>query len=218
MKTYWIIGGGYFGQRTARIIRRKEANSKIIIVEKQSLVCKQLERSGFETKCMEGIRYLEASLVTQDHPDWIIPAIPVHVAFEWIKSKLTKRYNVHTIPIPHRLEAQLPNALQGDSGQRFISNADFICPDNCSEPEEICTYTGKPRPRILNDFLQQIKYSDFRSIVVCSQQLFAGIGGYSPPTLFEALSAVEMTPNPILLSTACRCHGVLDAFRISTKD
>lgn len=218
MKTYWIIGGGHFGQRAAHAIRCKEATSKIIIVDRQSLICKQLERIGFETKCMEGIRYLETNLVTLDHPDWIIPAIPVHVAFDWIKSKLAERYNVHSIPIPHRLESQLPNPLPGDTGQCFISNADFICPDNCSEPEEICTYTGQPRPRILNDFLRNTKYTGFRSIVVYSQQLFAGVGGYSPHTLFKALNEVESTLTPILLSTACRCHAVLDAFRLSIKD
>ena len=217
MKTYWIIGGGHFGQRAAHTIRDNESASAIVIVDKHSLRCKQLEGRGFETRCMEGISFLKANLVTTDHPDWIIPAIPVHVAFDWIKSKLAGRYQVRSIPIPHGLESQLPNPLPGDSGQCFISNADFICPDDCAEPEEICTYTGRPRPRILNDFLQKTNYTDFRSIVVRSQQLFAGVGGYSPHTLFSALTEVELTSDPILLSTACRCHAVVDAFRLSTQ-
>ena len=215
MKTYWIIGGGYFGQRSAHSIRQKEADSNILLIDEQSSICKQMERQGFETVCMEGIRYLETHLVDRNHPDWIIPAIPVHVAYEWLKSKLVKRFVVTPIPISNQLKAKLPNPIQSESDGLYVSNADFICPENCSEPDEICTYTGQPRPRILNDFLMKLQYDDFRSVIICSQQLHPGVGGYEPKALYRALTQIEKSRNQILLATACRCHGVLDAFRLS---
>ncbi|MBW2411791.1 MAG: potassium transporter [Deltaproteobacteria bacterium] len=216
MKTYWIIGGGYFGQRSAQSIRQKEADSKILLVDKQSSICLQMERQGFETVCTEGIRYLETHLVDRNHPDWIIPAIPVHVAYEWLKSKLLNRFNVTPIPIPNQLKAILPNPIQSNSAEIYVSNADFICPENCSEPDEICTHTGLPRPRILNDYLQKLQYEEFRSVIVCSQQLLPGVGGYEPKALYRALTQIEKSRDQILLATACRCHGVLNAFELSS--
>jgi hypothetical protein len=217
VKTYWIIGAGYFGQRAAHSIRRKEADSKIILIDKQSSICKEIERQGFETVCLEGVHYLESHLIADNHPDWIIPAIPIHVAYEWIKSKLIGQFNVKPIPIPVQLKALLPNPYQTKSDQLYISNADFVCPENCSEPDEICTYTGRPRPGNVNDYLKNLHHRNFRSVVVYSQQLLPGVGGYTAKALYSALTEIESSPDQILLGTACRCHGVLDAFRLSPK-
>jgi hypothetical protein len=190
MKTYWIIGGGQFGLNAAQKIRTQESDAVILIVEEDFMICQRLEKLGFETLCGEGIQYLTQNLINEDYPDWIIPAIPLHVAFEWIQGKLSKK------------------------GQLYISNADFVCPADCSEPEEICTYTGEPRPRILNSYLEKIQYDDFKSVVVCSRQLFAGVGGYTPKALFQGLEIIKAEVRPVILSTACYCHGVVHAFRI----
>lgn len=215
MKTYWIIGGGHFGRRSAHSIRQTEADSNILLIDEQSSICRQMERQGFETVCMEGIGYLKTHLVERNHPDWIIPAIPVHVAYEWLKSKLVKRFIVTPIPLPNRLKAMLPNPIQSGSAEIYVSNADFICPENCSEPVEICTYTGQPRPRNLNDHLRDFHCKGFRSIVIYSQQLLPGVGGYTPKSLHRALTELERSPGRILLGTACRCHGVINAFKLS---
>ena len=68
-----------------------------------------------------------------------------------------------------------------------------------------------------NAYLKNIEFSSFRSVVICSRQLFPGVGGYAPHALFQALHEIEQSHHRILLSTACRCHGVLDAFRLSDK-
>jgi hypothetical protein len=215
MKTYWIIGGGHFGQRAAHSIRRKSADSEILLIDQQSEVCSQMTRKGFRTVCMEGVRYLETRLAADNRPDWIIPAIPVHVAYEWIRSQLLGRFRLKPIIIPKQLKAILPNPIQAKSGQLYVSNADFICPEDCSEPDEICTYTGQPRPRTLNDYLKNLHYQDLRSVVVYSHQLLPGVGGYTPEALYDALAEIETLPDQIMLGTACRCHGVIDVFQLS---
>ena len=214
MKTYWIIGGGQFGLNAAQKIRTQESDAVILVVEEDFTICQQIEKLGFEALCGEGIQYLTQNLINADYPDWIIPAIPLHVAFEWIQGKLSKKYETEVIAVSDELVRQLPHPIRGGKGQLYISNADFVCPADCSEPEEICTYTGEPRPRILNAFLEKIDYHDLRSVVVCSRQLFPGIGGFTPKALFQGLEIIKAEVRPVILSTACYCHGVVHAFRI----
>jgi hypothetical protein len=119
--------------------------------------------------------------------------------------------------IPEHLVISLPNTIKGDHGELYISNADFICPENCPEPEDICTYTGMPRPHLLHQVLSAIDDKSFYPVVITSSQLQPGIGGYSARTLFEALKKVKHAAGPVLLSTACRCHGVMHAFRTALR-
>jgi hypothetical protein len=215
MKIVWIIGGGRFGLKAASSLSRTE--TEITVVDKSRQICNQLEKMSFRTACMDGVAYLAEHLSGPDYPDWIIPVIPVHVAYEWIKMKLSVQYCLEAIDPPETLIKTLPNPSKGNTGEIYISNADFVCPDNCPEPPDWCTYTGKPRPRILHRFLQSLRYKDCRSVVIRSRQLSPGIGGYTPADLFRALTEINGSHTPILLSTACQCHGVMNAFNLSEK-
>jgi hypothetical protein len=103
----------------------------------------------------------------------------------------------------------VPNPMRDPSGQIYVSHADFICPDDCAEPAAICTVTGKKRQADMFDLLGRIRISGFSSRVVRSYQLAPGVGGYRPRQLFDILKQVEKTQKNYLLSTACRCHGVI---------
>ncbi len=214
MKSIWILGAGRFGLKAAKDLSRKNKKAKITVIEKNSKLCRQVEMSDFKTVCMDGIEYLGQNLKSIDYPDWIIPAIPVHVAFEWVRLKMKDSYILKTTPVPEGLIMSLPNVFKGKNCETYMSIADFICPDNCPEPEDLCTHTGKQRPFTLYKKLESIKYDNFRSVVLRSRQLSPGIGGYSPGALFHALDVIKASTIPILLSTACRCHGVMHAFRV----
>ena len=56
-----------------------------------------------------------------------------------------------------------------------------------------------------------------KGIVIQSRQLAPGVGGYAPSELFEVLSLVRSAETPVLLSTACKCHGVINAFEVGSK-
>jgi len=213
MKSIWILGAGRFGLKAAKVLSRKNKKAEITVIEKNSELCRKIERYNVKTLCMDGIEYLDQNLKGKDYPDWIIPAIPVHVAYEWIRLKIKGSYVLKTIPVPEEVIMSLPNVFKGKRCEIYISIADFICPDNCPEPEDLCTYTGKQRPFTLYKKLESIKHNHFRSIVVRSRQLSPGVGGYSPGALFHALDAIKASTIPVLLSTACRCHGVMHAFR-----
>jgi ribonucleotide monophosphatase NagD (HAD superfamily) len=213
----WIIGGGKFGLRAAESLSKKHSLNNLTIVEKDKAVCRQLNRLGFEAVCTDGIQYLERNLTDAHDPDWIVPAIPLHVAYEWIWKKLSKTRSVQKIAVPNDLVAALPNPIKAGTGQLLISIANFTCPENCPEPEEICTYTGKPRPMVLHEFLKSLQRKDIKPVVIRSHQLAPGVGGYTPRALFAALNEIETAQMPVALSTACSCHGVMDTFQLSAK-
>jgi hypothetical protein len=214
---FWIIGGGKFGLRAAQALRKIDSTHHITIVEKQKAVCRQLDRLGFETVCTDGVKYLERNLTRIHYPDWIVPAIPLHVAYEWIRAKMSATFNIEAVAVPNDTASAFPNPIQGKTGQFFISIADFKCPAGCLEPQEICTYTNKPRSMVLHEFLNSIQLKDFQSVVIRSRQLAPGVGGYTPRTLFKALDRIKTTQGPVLLSTACSCHGIIQTFKHRPK-
>jgi hypothetical protein len=176
-----------------------------------------LERLGFEAVCRDGIQYLERNLARAPYPDWIVPAIPLHTAYEWIRTKLSKRHSLVKIAVPQDLATELPHPISAETGRLYISIADFKCPENCPEPDEICTHTGKPRLMVLHEFLKSIQRKDVKTVVIRSHQLAPGVGGYTPRALFAALNEIEAAQGPVLLSTACSCHGVIDTFQLSAR-
>ena len=217
MDNFWIIGGGKFGRRAAKVLSKKHPLTNLTIVEKEKTVCRQLERLGFEAVCRDGIQYLERNLASAPYPDWIVPAIPLHTAYEWIRTKLSKSHNLQKITVPQDLVTELPHPINAETGRLYISIADFKCPENCPEPDEICTHTGKPRLMVLHEFLKSIQRKDLKTIVIRSHQLAPGVGGYTPRALFAALNEIEAAQGPVVLSTACSCHGVIDAFKFLAR-
>jgi hypothetical protein len=155
--------------------------------------------------------------MTKTNPDIIVPAIPVHVAYEWTRKKLTPKFNIKPTSIPDMLLDELPNPIIGPVGMAYASISDFMCPDNCPEPAEICIVTKKPRIYLLFQKLKCLNVGSFKSFVIQSEQLAPGVGGYSPKALFNLLSAIKKSSSPVLLSTACSCHGVINAFKFIRK-
>ena len=111
----------------------------------------------------------------------------------------------------------LPNPLFGKSGDVYVSYADFLCPDNCPEPKDHCFVTGKPRGTFMFDRLSRLSFPGFSSLNIRSHQLAPGVGGYRPESLFALLEKVRQAENDLVVSTACRCHGVLTGMRKTEK-
>jgi len=208
-----ILGAGKFGLHALKHMGALASTTAMTIVEKRRYLCMSLKMQDFNSFCADGIDYLADNLNQPEDFDWIVPAIPVHVAFEWVKRKLPETKTVKVLGVPDKIRQRLPNLMNADDQGVFMSNADFLCPVNCSEPDETCTYTGKPRPRLLFRELASIRHRGFCSIVVQSKQLAPGIGGYETQALFRALRLVSESNTPVLLSTACKCHGVMHAFK-----
>jgi hypothetical protein len=215
MESIWILGAGKFGRMAVERLIQAHPESNITLVDQDLAVLQGLTGRAVTSVHADGIQFLAKNLTDSGQPQWIVAAIPIHVAFEWIRIKLSPMLTINRIQIPVPVIARLPNALQSEQGTVYTSNAAFICPDDCPEPPKICIHTGRPRPCNLHEELEALPSEEFESIVVRSHQLLPGVGGCQPSDLFRALNQVKTAAKPILLSTACRCHGVMDAFRTS---
>ena len=208
MEEIWIIGVGQFGLIAFDRLSKGGKERRFVLVDpvKENLLRCKGPKVTLEQA--DGVEFLEQHLATSNPPDWIIPALPVHLAAEWFLLRMGPT-RLHRVTLPPEIEPFLPNPIRGSDGNIYVSHADFRCPDDCAEPRDTCTVTGEPRKRNMFEILGDIRIPPFRALAIRSHQLGAGIGGYRPKQLFALLDKVEKTSGQLVVSTACRCHGVI---------
>lgn len=208
----YILGAGNFGMRAAQKLREKSPEAKITVVDCDKNALKDAADLGFETAPMDAISFLLLNERRMASEDWIVPAVPIHVAYEWARQKIRRENRFEEMAVPREAEAHLPNPTRGEQGQLFASNATWKCPDDCPEPEDVCTVTGEPKPQILCNTLSAMAVPGFRSVAIVSLQMAPGVGGFQLVAFRQAMTEILAEPGKILFSTACKCHGVLHAF------
>ena len=97
--------------------------------------------------------------------------------------------------------------LEGAQVSACLSGGD------CPEPAEICTFTGRPRGGTLFRDLAARTWPGFVMLVLRSRQLAPGLGGYRGRELLGLEDLARESAGPLLVATACRCHGVLHGLR-----
>jgi hypothetical protein len=210
-KVYWILGAGRFGRLAVeRLLARREP-PHLVVVDQNPDKLLLLGDRPVERVNQDVLGFLSANL--EEGPDWIVPAVPIHVAFVWLSAELAGVGQVEILPVPITVDAQVPNAWRDGKGGVYTSVATFRCPDNCREPRDRCTATGLRRADNLFAMLAGIRVFGSVSLVVRSHQLAAGVGGYRPSALRHLLRGAEAARQLVLVATACRCHGVIHALR-----
>jgi hypothetical protein len=212
METFWIIGAGRFGTLAYQRLRQADAQRRFILVDRSEKRLPQSNGPLLSTVCADGIAFLAQHLDQNHLPDWIIPTLPIHLAAEWLQ----RHFGIaamQRVDLPDGLDAQLPHSQQGASGDLYTSYAGFRCPDNCHEPDDICMVTHKQRDVNMYRRLAELKIGAFSSLVIRSHQLASGVGGYRPAQLRQLAANAKQDPGHLLVSTACRCHAVVSAFR-----
>lgn len=206
----WILGAGHFGFTAAQRLSRRYPNTDFMVVDLRADRLHAIHQAlgGISCIAQDGISFLAQRQIPEDI--WIVPAIPLHVAFQWLLAKIAAHASVQALPVPPEVDQQVPNPYRVAGGTVYTSFATFLCPDVCNEPEEICTYTKQPRPGNLFELLGGITVARLEVVVVRSWQLAPGVGGYTRPVLAKALSRITQQPGDYLVATSCRCHGVLD--------
>ena len=217
MGSYLIIGCGRFGSEAVLKLLRKDSHAKITVVDRSEKALKKVAQLPVQAIVCNGQSYL-GQLFSEDRSiDYIIPAVPYHLAFEFILSQL-KPLGAIRRKIP-RLQG-LPNLMIGKTEDLYTSFANFLCPEDCPEPAQYCTVTRRRRPKPLFKILMDLK-GPFDSKVIQSQQLGLGVGGFRPRVLLGLMEEVKKRKGmgqPFLISTACRCHGVTSALSFSSND
>ena len=208
MEEIWIIGVGRFGHIAFQRLSDAGKDRHFVLVDPEAEKLRRYKDSTATLEVSDGVEFLEKCLKKGHKPDWIIPALPVHLAAEWILLHLGST-RLRRVPLPFELDRQVPNPIRGSEGNIYVSHADFKCPADCDEPRDICSITRKMRHQNMYDFLLNLSIKPFNSLNMRSYQLGPGIGGYRAEQLLEMKTTVEQTTVPVLLSTACRCHGVI---------
>ncbi len=208
MEEIWIIGVGQFGYIAFQRLSKAGKDRQFVLVDPVEEKLRRCKAPTSKLEISDGIEYLEKYLGKGRKPDWIIPALPVHLAAEWLLVHMGPK-RLRRISLPSELEKAVPNPIRGSEGNLYVSHADFRCPQDCDEPRDICTITRKLRKQNMYDFLGSIQIEPFKPLNIRSHQLGPGIGGYRAEQLFELRKNVEQATGPVLLSTACRCHGVI---------
>jgi hypothetical protein len=210
----FIIGGGHFGGRAASILCKEMSHDNLFLVEcdKESLI--RLGDIPVHKIEHDGIDFLVIQYPRFDLRNTVVPAVPVHLAFQWLKAFFMGEYAIHQINTPQIIRERLPHPMDGSEGSVLTSYADFICPDDCPEPES-CTVTGEKREVPLYRLMGDLKKSGFGVHVLRSHQLAPGVGGYKVGDMSEM--AQRITGSRIkkwILGTSCRCHGIVTSFEI----
>jgi hypothetical protein len=208
MEEIWIIGVGRFGYIAFQRLSETGKDRHFVLVDPLAEKLRQCKGATSTLEISDGMEFLEKYLQKGRIPDWIIPALPLHLAAEWLLLHLGPQ-RLRRVPLPSELEVLVPNPIRGPAGNLYVSHADFRCPQDCDEPRDICTITRNMRKQNMYDFLGSIHLKPFKSLNIRSHQLGPGIGGYRAEQLFELRKNVEQASGPVLLSTACRCHGVI---------
>lgn len=206
-QSFLIVGCGHFGSKAAENLLEKNPRSKITVVDKQKKAIKKVSHLPIQTVICDGRLYLDQFLSECQPTDYIIPAVPSHLAFEFILSNL-RPFGAKRRKVP--LLTGLPNPILGKTGDLYTSLANFFCPEDCPEPSRYCTVTGKRRLKPLYQILKDLSGS-FESRVIRSHQLGLGVGGFQAKVLLglvKDLRKRRTIGRLTLISTACRCHGV----------
>lgn len=207
--TYWVFGAGRFGRLACKRLLSIKPSAKIHVIDRD---CKAVP-AGVEAVRGDATDFLRSHLTPQVDA-WIVPAVPLHLAYEWLVDRLARKRSFQALKVPEGLQPTLPNPVCGLQGQVYCSNADFRCPDDCPEPPALCTITAKPRPLVMHAYLSALVFEEYISVVVRSFQLAPGVGGFCGATLRGIYNALQDQRGRFLFSTACKCHAVMNAFAL----
>ncbi len=212
---FWIMGAGRFGRIAISRITRRFPEATLTVVDERKVDIPAGNATFIRANAMA---WLSETLTENALVDILVPMIPVHVAAKWLAFRLEKNHRITPVDVQEDWLALAPNAMPGARGQAYVSHANFLCPDNCPEPKDICTHTGKPRPMDMFELLKQICPKGVKPVVLRSHQITPGVGGIVKADLFQALNEARDNRHlPLMIATACRCHGVVDFMRITAS-
>ena len=213
-----VIGAGRFGKRAVDALASKSKASSIWVVDQDEKALRHA--TGPAVKCIlqQGVPFLTGFFHLLHPGNIIVPAVPIHLACEWLRLSLEGKWRVLQIKAPETIRPLLPHTWEGSEGSLLVSYADFRCPDACPEPVDHCTVTGKRRGTPMYTLLGDAAPPGYRIHVLRSRQLAPGVGGYTVGDLQELLREVGSGgEGKWLVATACRCHGVVSAMEFVGK-
>jgi hypothetical protein len=211
MASYLILGAGKFGRLALKRLTRQDAAASFVVVDRDPAVLTMRFDGvpGLTRVASEAAAFLGQYLRDDGRWDWIIPMVPVHVAFRWLMAGPLAGSVWQPAAPPEAIAGLIPGTRRGPHGELYLSRARHLCPDDCAEPE-VCPVSGESRDLPLHQELASLHLAGYEIRVIASRQLAPGVGGYSPRRLLDLARDMETSKGKVLIATACRCHGVVD--------
>lgn len=216
MARYLILGAGKFGRLALTRLARQDADASFLVVDQSSgalAAARTVESQRVQWVESEVVSFLRRKLAGNGHWDWLIPMVPVHVAFAWLTRGAPQGTLWQAAAVPESLEHLIPVVARGPQGELYLSRARHLCPDDCPEPDSVCPVSGEARDLPLYQELASLTVPGFQVHVIPCRQLAPGVGGYAPRRLLDLARVLAGAPGPVLVATACRCHGVMHGLR-----
>jgi hypothetical protein len=210
MASYLILGSGKFGRLALKRLARQDADASFVVVDRDPAAL-AVTLDGIPGRLRvqaEAVAFLVQQGGGDGRWDWIIPMVPVHVAFQWLLAGPLAKSGWQPVAAPEALAGLIPGTRRGPHGELYLSRARHLCPDDCAEPE-VCPVTGESRDIPLHQELAALNLAGYEIRVIPSQQLAPGVGGYSPRRLRDLARDLGAVTGNVLIATACRCHGVV---------
>jgi hypothetical protein len=209
MARYLILGAGKFGRLALERLARQDADASFVVVDRDPrALAVRAGGANREEVESEAITFLVQHLGGGARWDWIIPMVPVHVAFHWLMAGPLSGSDWRPVAVPEILAQLVPETWRGPDGELYLSRARHLCPDDCAEPE-VCPVTGESRELPLYRELASLNLAGYEMKVIPSQQLAPGVGGYPPGRLLDLARDMGALRGRVLIATACGCHGVV---------
>jgi len=217
MAGYLILGAGKFGRLALRRLKQQDDPATFVVVDQDPQVLAAARASAasrVQWVEAEAVTFLIENLKGAAPWDWLIPMVPSHVAFNWLRQGPLARSGGEIIEVPEVVGRGMPLARRGGQGELFLSRAAHLCPDDCPEAEPVCPVSGESREIPLYEELASVHVPGFKVRVITSRQLAPGVGGYSPGRLLALARELSHGQGKVLIATACRCHGVVHALKL----
>lgn len=220
MARYLILGAGKFGRLALARLSALDARAAFWVVDRRSqalAAARRLTSAPAQWVEAEAGAFLAERWKNAGAWDWLIPAIPEHVVFSWLRQGPLAGRGWVALEAPAKLGTLTPVAVRGREGELYLSRARHLCPDDCAEPQ-VCPVTGEPRETPLYEELAALAIPGYRTAVVPSLQLAPGVGGFSPERLAVLAQDLAGRRGKVLVATACRCHGVVHALERRSRE
>jgi hypothetical protein len=198
-----VVGAGAFGRRALEALGTRVR----AVADKDP--GEDLAGLGWEVWSLDGAAAVERALAQGDQVKWIVPAVPVHLAAEWLKLSL-KEYDFKPVAVEESMLPPVAWKMAGGAGLWYLSLADFRCPPDCPEPAEICTSSGLPRGLPMYQRITRQAWPGWECRVLRSHQLAPGVGAVKPSDLAELRRDLQGRVGQWVLATSCKCHAVLE--------
>jgi hypothetical protein len=209
-----IVGAGHFGQRAVKILSA-QSRAPVYVFDKDRSHLAGIRAAVAQAVVDDGVRFLAHNFSRLSPSNIIVPAVPLHLAFEWLTTYLSDGFQIRRMGVPEGIRPSLPHTWRADDGSLLVSYADFLCPDDCPEPAGYCTVTGEKRGKPMFQLLREIQMTNFAVHIIRSRQLAPGLGGYGVDILREMVTKItSQRAETWIIGTACKCHGTLSAMEI----